>query len=90
MRLLAGLLAALFVVGAILSFFTEILPRPQDMPTWVLVAFGVPLVLYFVIEFISPFAQIFTWASGGKRSRISNLKRDAGDVDSDPHQGEEK
>ncbi len=35
-------------------------------------------------------AQIFTWASGGKRSRISNLKRDAGDVDSDPHQGEEK
>lgn len=80
LRRLAGLLAVLFAVGAIVSFFTGVLPRPQDMKTWTLVALGVPLVLYFLIEFISPFAEMSTWASKEKHSS-SKPRRDADGVD---------
>jgi len=60
------------------------------MPAWMLVSFGVPLALYFLSELISPFAQIFAWASGETRFRNGSRKRDADEMDPDPPQGEKK
>ncbi len=70
MKILRGfglLFVALWVIGALLSLFTSILPHPRDLPLPMMALVSVPLFAYFAAEMLSVFFEAIGLTKRGAR-----------------------